>query len=48
MQEVNDADRVAGQGKTDYAQKLYVACAEAMNKLMQETVDDQNFQTALK
>jgi len=30
------------------AKKLYIACAEALNKIKQETTDDQNFQEALR
>ena len=37
LQEVNDADRLVGQGKAADAKRLYVACAEAMNKVMLET-----------
>ena len=36
------------QGKPEQAKKLYIACAEAMNKLVPETKDDPNFQAAIK
>ena len=48
LQEVNDADRLVGHGKAVDAKRLYVACAEAMNKVMLETEDDPNFQAAIK
>ena len=33
LQQVNDADKLVGQGKADQAKRLYIGCAEAMNKL---------------
>ena len=43
-----DGDKLIAQGKPEEAKKLYLACAEAMNKLANETKDDPNFQAALK
>ena len=42
------ADAIRNQpGRAADAKKLYVACAEALNKIKQETTDDENFQKAL-
>jgi len=42
------ADALKSQpGKSADAKKLYVACAEALSKIKQETTDDENFQKAL-
>ena len=35
-------------GRQQDAKKLYMACAEALNKIKQETTDDRNFQEALR
>ena len=48
LQQVNDGDQLVVQGKPEQAKKLYIACAEAMNKLVHETKDDPNFQAAIK
>jgi len=36
------------QGNKQMAVKLYVACAEALNKIKVETSDDPNFQQAVQ
>ena len=33
MQQVSDADKLAAKGQTENAKRLYIGCAEAMNKL---------------
>ena len=35
-------------GKLEDAKQIYIAAAEALNKVLQQTKDDVNFQTALK
>ena len=35
-------------GKLESAKQIYITAAEALNKILQETKDDENFQIALK
>jgi hypothetical protein len=41
--EVKAADALKSKGKLPEARKLYVACAEALNKVKLETSDDPTF-----
>ena len=46
--ELQRADQNAIMGSQEQAKKLYIACAEALNKICVETKDDPVFQKALK